>query len=256
MSRRGYSKDKKRSTKDWKPCFVFVSTGPKSPFTDFGHPSFCRVTPPKPNATLLSITRKLYGKEAIKIRSVVTKESLAELGFEFIRDELRHQLDLLSDLHGRSADYGPFVEQEGLGDEMEEDLLLGHLVGGKKRKRDTAPQVKQRAEAEERKLQDEVGRLTRELLEEKKRSSDLAEELLGEKSHSARLEEEKSSLSSEVGSTSARVVELEGEKVELVRQLEAKKGDQARCLEEAIEAFKASPEFVAVSMERMDKLVL
>ncbi|VFQ97414.1 unnamed protein product [Cuscuta campestris] len=129
--------------------------------------------------------------------------------------------------------------------------------------------MKEATEVEKKGLRDEVARLAKELLEKKSRSSNLARELLEEKSHSstlerenrdlqgcsAWLEEEKNLLSSEVGSISARVVELEEEKVDLSCQLEAEKGDLARLLEEAVETFKASPKFAAIAMGHMNKLV-
>ncbi|VFQ69514.1 unnamed protein product [Cuscuta campestris] len=120
------------------------------------------------DATDMSIIRKLYGKGVVEIRSVVTEESLAKLGFEFVKDEHRHQPNLLRDLHGRNTDFGPFgksslllaeyfdialrmlttlsvsVEQEGSGGEMDDQLLSHHLVRGKKRKRDVALQGKER----------------------------------------------------------------------------------------------------------------
>ncbi|VFQ79094.1 unnamed protein product [Cuscuta campestris] len=53
--------DKKGSTKDWKPFFVFLSTGPESPFTGSGLPSFRRIPCPPSDATLLSMTHQLCG---------------------------------------------------------------------------------------------------------------------------------------------------------------------------------------------------
>ncbi|VFR03424.1 unnamed protein product [Cuscuta campestris] len=49
---------------------------------------------------------------------------------------------MLRDLHRGVADCGPFVEQGGLGDEIEGDLLIGHFLEGRKRKRDAARQGK------------------------------------------------------------------------------------------------------------------
>ncbi|VFQ65582.1 unnamed protein product [Cuscuta campestris] len=170
--------DKKGSTKDWKPFFVFVSTWPESSFTGSGHPSFHHVQPPKSNATLLSITRKLCGKGSVEIMSARTEESLkawATLG--------------MIELAGREQDHQFALDE-----------------------------VRKAAEAKHMELQGEVTRLARELREEK--------------SHYAQLKEEKTSLSSEVGSVSARVVELE------------------------VEPFKTSPKFTTVAMERMSKLVV
>ncbi|VFQ83833.1 unnamed protein product [Cuscuta campestris] len=124
---------------------------------------------------------------------------------------------------------------------VQASLVIIELAGRAQDHQYAPDEMKEAAEPKQKDLQDEVARLARELTEEKKRSSNLAKELSDEKSHSARIEEEKTSLSSEVGFISARVVELEGEKVDLVQQLEAEKGDPARRLEEGIEAFKTSP---------------
>ncbi|VFQ80256.1 unnamed protein product [Cuscuta campestris] len=96
-----FTSDKKGSTKDWKPFFVFVSTGPESPFTGSWHPSILRVPSSKTNATLLSLTLKHCGQGAVEIKTMVTEESLAKLGFEFVKDEHRHQPDMLRDLPER-----------------------------------------------------------------------------------------------------------------------------------------------------------
>ncbi|VFQ91615.1 unnamed protein product [Cuscuta campestris] len=93
-----FASDKKGSTKDWKPFFVFVATGPESPFTGSGRPSFRHIPRPPPDATLLSITRQFCNKGVMNIKEVVTEETLAGLGFEFVQDELRHQPDLLRDI--------------------------------------------------------------------------------------------------------------------------------------------------------------
>ncbi|VFQ97980.1 unnamed protein product [Cuscuta campestris] len=68
------------------------------------------------------------------------------------------------------------------------------------------------------------------------------------------LEADKASLSLEVESVSARVVELEGEKSDQIQQLEMEKSDRARHAEGAVESFKSSPDFTMVALERMDKL--
>ncbi|VFQ91346.1 unnamed protein product [Cuscuta campestris] len=354
-----------------------------------GLPSFRRVPCPPSNATLLSITWKHCGQGAIEIKKVVTEESLAALGFEFVQDEHRHHPDLLRDALGGSVDCGPFVEP--LEKEMDDELLIGQFVAGRKRKRDATRQRKSKRsssrgedspprekiviEVEDRNdvapemgataisspprslmlggdlarssqgafserppsppvviyevategrsmrfsipppspslgdvqletlvtlpaqdrarisasseddlnnmvllklsqatlgmieivgwrqdrqaVMDEARKATedkqKELQEEVAR---LAKELEEEKGRSANLVIENTSLSSEVGSVSARVTALEGEKADLFQQLEAKKSDQARRLEEAIESFKSSPEFTAVAMERMNKLVV
>ncbi|VFQ79291.1 unnamed protein product [Cuscuta campestris] len=149
-----FTSDKKGSTKDWKPFFVFVSTGTESPFTGSGRPSFCRVPCPPSDATLAPITRQLCNKGAMNIKEVVSEESLAGLGFEFVQDELRHQPDLLRDNPRGSRhdqlrdtprgglDCGPFVESPELDEEMDGDLLLSRFTAGKKRKRETKSQGK------------------------------------------------------------------------------------------------------------------
>ncbi|VFQ79637.1 unnamed protein product [Cuscuta campestris] len=149
-----FASDKKGSTKDWKPFFVFVSTGPKSPFTGSGRPSFRRIPCPLSDATLLSIIRQLCNKGVMNIKEVVTEESLAGLGFEFVQDELRHQPDMLRDIPGghqpdqlrdileEGLDCGPFVELQDLGEEMDGDLLLSRFTAGRKRKREAKGQGK------------------------------------------------------------------------------------------------------------------
>ncbi|VFR03422.1 unnamed protein product [Cuscuta campestris] len=110
-----FASDKKGSTKDWKPFFVFVSTGPESPFTGSGRPSFRRIPRPPPDATLLSITRQFCNKGVMNIKEVVTEETLSGLGFEFVQDELRHQPDLLRDIPGgHQPDQLKDIPEEGL----------------------------------------------------------------------------------------------------------------------------------------------
>ncbi|VFQ95085.1 unnamed protein product [Cuscuta campestris] len=100
----------------------------------------------------MSITRQLYGQGVVEIKKVVTEESLAVLGFEFVQDELRHQPDLLRDVPGghqpdlpRDAPEGGFYfEPPGLEEEMDSDFLLGHFVAGRKRKRDATKQSRSR----------------------------------------------------------------------------------------------------------------
>ncbi|VFQ90910.1 unnamed protein product [Cuscuta campestris] len=308
-----FASDKKGSTKDWKPFFVFVSTGPESPFTGSGRPSFRRIPCPPSDATLLSITRQLCNKGVMNIKEVVTEETLAGLGFEFVQDELRHRPDLLRDTPG--------VESPDLEEEMDSDLLLSRFTAGKKRKRETRGQNKrssshqreslprepavivvedqddatletgtmagrspprsvmpggdltgssqgseddldnmvllrlsQAAKAKQEELQEEVARLTRELEEKENHCAALAAEKASQENRCVALEADKASLSSEVESVSARVVELEGEKFDLIQQLERERSDRARHAEEAVESFKSSPDFTMVAMERMDKL--
>ncbi|VFQ70832.1 unnamed protein product [Cuscuta campestris] len=149
-----FTSDKKGSTKDWKPFFVFVSKGPESLFTGSGLPSFRRIPCSPSDATLLSMTHQLCGRGAVNIKEVVTEESLPKMGFEFVQDELRHQPELLRDVPGGSQpdlprgapkgglDCGPFVEPQGLEGEMDSDLLLSRFMAGKKRKRDATKQSK------------------------------------------------------------------------------------------------------------------
>ncbi|VFQ76067.1 unnamed protein product [Cuscuta campestris] len=194
-------------------------------------------------AKLLADTKKLCREGAVEIRTVVTEESLAKLGFEFVRDDHRHQPTLLRDLHGKDADSGPFVEPKG---EAEDDMLLlrhlkvdqkeeekknvaphgnehrlsssheDHFQGGDRRGRSrrtdsrggvggdgcqlpvtgkgkgrpgvfelarrmnthqsALDEVKEAVEAEKKKLRDETDHLTKELLEERTRSSNLERE--------------------------------------------------------------------------------
>ncbi|VFQ85708.1 unnamed protein product [Cuscuta campestris] len=358
-----FASDKKGSTKDWKPFFVFVSTGPESPVTGSGRPSFRRIPCPPPDATLISIARQLCNKGVMNIKEVVTEETLAGLGFEFVQDELRHQPDLLRDIPGghrpdqlkdspeEGLDCGPF------GGEMDGDLLLSRFTTGKKRKREAKGQGKRssshhgespprepavivvedqddatwrRGVASERPpsppaltyematkgrstrlcipplprslgdvqletlitlpaedqarisagseddldnmvllrlsqatlgMIEVVGRrrgqqaaLGEALKTSEAKQKELQEEKASQENRCVALEADKASLSSEVESVSARVVELEGEKSDLIEQLEMEKGDRARCVEEAIESFKSSPDFTTIALEQMDKL--
>ncbi|VFQ95894.1 unnamed protein product [Cuscuta campestris] len=432
-----FTSDKKGSTKDWKPFFVFVSMGPESPFTGSGLPSFRRLPCPPSDATLLSMTHQLCGRGAVNIKEVVTEESLAKMGFEFVQDELRHQPELLRDfpgggqsdqprgISGEGLDCGPFgnlppflpkcsssphslanhfpllVELQDLGEEMDSDLMLSRFTAGRKRKReakdqgkrtsshrrdsssqelvvivvedqdDAAPEtgtmaahsslpplvpggdlagssqgiVPERppsspavtyevategrstrlsippppqslgdvqletlitlpaeeqarisagseddldnmvllrlsqatlgmievvgrkrgrqaasdeamkaAEAKQKELQEEVARLMKELEEKESRCATLEAEKASQMDRCVALEADKTSLSLEVESVSARVVELEGEKSDLIKQLEMEKSDRARHTEGAVESFKSSPDFTMVALERMDKL--
>ncbi|VFQ76195.1 unnamed protein product [Cuscuta campestris] len=385
-----FASDKKGSTKDWKPYFVFVSTGPESPFTGSGRPSFRRIPCPPSDATLLSITRQLCNKGVMNIKEVVTEETLAGLGFEFLQDELRHQPDLLRDIPGghqpvqpkdipeEGLDCGPFVELQDSGEEMDGDLLLSRFTAGKKRKRETKGQGKRpsshhregpskepavivvedqddaaletgaaserppsppavtyevatggrstrlcipplpqslgdvqletlitlpaedqarisagseddldnmvllrlsqatlgmievvgrrrghqaalgealkTSEAKQKELQEEVIRLTRELGEREDRCAALAAEKTSKENRCVALEADKAALSLEVESVSARVVELEGEKSDLIQLLGVERSDRVRYAEKAVESFKSSPDFAMVAMERMEEL--
>ncbi|VFQ65926.1 unnamed protein product [Cuscuta campestris] len=120
-------------------------------------------------------------------------------------------------------------------------LGMIELVGRRQDRQATMDEARKAAEDKQRELHEEVAHLARELEEEKGRS--------------AVIETKNASLSSELGSVSARVAELEGEKTDLIQQLEVEKSDQVRRMEEAIESFKSSPDFAAVAMEQMDKLV-
>ncbi|VFQ93638.1 unnamed protein product [Cuscuta campestris] len=337
-----FTNEEKGSTKDWKPFFVFVSTGHESPFTGSGLPSFRRIPCPPSNATLLSMTHQLCGRGAVNINEVVTEESLAKMGFEFVQDELRHQPELLRDVHGGSQpdlprgapegglDCGPFVEPQGLDGEMDSDLLLGRFMAGKNRKRDATKQSKSKRSSSRGEAIHSPPRslipggdlagssqavtserppsspaVTYEVVTEgrsmrfnipppspslgdvqletfitlpaqdrarisagseddlnsmillrlsQEEVARLMRELDGKEVCCAVLEAEKASLSSEVESVSARVVELEGEKTDLIQQLEVERSDRVHHVEEAIESFKSSPDFSMVAMERMDKL--
>ncbi|VFQ88766.1 unnamed protein product [Cuscuta campestris] len=315
-----FTSDKKGSTKDWKPFFVFVSTGPESPFTGSGLPSFRRIPCPPSDATLFSITRQLCGKGAVNIKEVVTEESLAELGFEFVQDELRHQPDLLRDtpggpqpdqlrdIHEGGLDCGPFgtfllfLSRNSYLLPLEANhflcFQLSHKVTyevateGRSTRfsipppspslRDAQLEVVVTLSAQDRarisagseedlnnmvllKLSQAtlgmielVGRRQdrQAAIDAERKVARLARELEEEKGRSSALETEKASLSSEVGSVSARVAELEGDSTDLIQQLEVERSDQVRRVKEAIESFKSSPDFAAVAMERMDKLVV
>ncbi|VFR03160.1 unnamed protein product [Cuscuta campestris] len=281
-----FTSDKKGSTKDWKPFFVFVSTGPESPFTGSGLQSFHRIPCPPPDATLLSITRQLCGQRAAEIKEVVTEESLVALGFEFVQDEL--------------------LEPQGLEKEMDSDLLLGRFVAGKKRKRDaTKPSKSKRSssrgedgpsceqvviEVEDQDdaalgtgmmainptprslvLGGDLAGSSQEAFSERPRSPPAVTyeatlgmiELVGRRqdlqavmdAERRAIEDKQRELQEEVARLARESeVEKEGEKTDLIQQLEVEKSDQARRVEEAIELFKSSPDFAAVAMERMDKL--
>ncbi|VFQ59384.1 unnamed protein product [Cuscuta campestris] len=103
--------------------------------------SFQRVKPQPATAKLLANTKKL-SQGAVEIRTVVTEESLAKLGFKFVKDERHHQPTLLRDILGRNADSGPFVElKEDTEGDMDQYQLPCCLTLGdqkKKRKRDAA----------------------------------------------------------------------------------------------------------------------
>ncbi|VFQ59959.1 unnamed protein product [Cuscuta campestris] len=117
-------------------------------------PSFRRIPCPRPDATLLSITRQLCNKGGMNIKEVVTEEALAGLGFEFVQDELRHQPGLLRDTPGghqpnqlkdvpeEGLDCGPFVELQDSGEEIDSELLLSRFTAWRKRKRETRGQGK------------------------------------------------------------------------------------------------------------------
>ncbi|VFQ68923.1 unnamed protein product [Cuscuta campestris] len=343
---------KKGSTKDWKPFFVFVSTGPESLFTGSGRPSFRRIPRPPPDATLLSITHQFCNKGVMNIKEVVTEETLAGLGFEFVQDELRHQPDLLRDIPGghqpdqlkdipeEGLDCGPFVELQDSGKEMDSDLLLSRFTAGRKRKRETKGQGKRSSSHHEESpsrepavivVEDQEdatqepgtmagqspphpvmqggdlvgssqgialerppsppavtyevatgGRSTRLCIpplpqslgdvqletlitlpaeDQARISAGSKDDLdnmvllrLSQENRCVALEADKAFLFSEVESVSARVVKLEGEKSDLIQQLEVERSDRAHHAEEAVESFKSSPDFTVVAMERMEEL--
>ncbi|VFQ72540.1 unnamed protein product [Cuscuta campestris] len=310
-----FASDKNGSTKDWKPFFVFVLTGPESPFTGSRCPSFRRVPCPPPDATLLSITRQLCNKGVMNIKEVVTEETLSGLGFEFVQDELRHQPDLLRDIPGgyqpdqlkdipeEGLDCGPFVTYEvetggrstrlcippppqSLGDVQLETLItlpaedqarisagsednldnmvllrlsqatlgMTEVVGRKRSRQAALDEAMRAAEAKQKELQEEVARLTRELEEKESRCATLVVEKASQEDRCITLEADKVSLSLEVESVSARVVELEREKSDLIQQLEMERSDWVRHAEEAVESFKSSPDFTTVALEWMDKV--
>ncbi|VFQ80926.1 unnamed protein product [Cuscuta campestris] len=133
-------------------------------------------------------------------------------------------------------------------------LGMIEVVGRKRGRQAAADEAMKAAEAKQRELQEEVARLTRELEEKENRCAALAVEKASQENRCVALEADKASLSLEVESVSARVVELEGEKSDLIQQLEVERSDRVRHAEEAVESFKSSPDFTVVAMERMEEL--
>ncbi|VFQ73964.1 unnamed protein product [Cuscuta campestris] len=134
--------------------------------------------------------------------------------------------------------------------------MLGMIeVVGRKRSRQAAlDEAMKAAEAKQKELQEEVARLTRELEEKESRCAALVAEKASQVDRCVALEADKASLSSEVEAVSARLVELEGEKSDLIQQLEVERSDRVRHAEETVESFKFSPDFTMVPQEQMDKL--
>ncbi|VFQ98447.1 unnamed protein product [Cuscuta campestris] len=133
-------------------------------------------------------------------------------------------------------------------------LGMIEVVGRKRGRLAATDEAMKAAEAKQKELQQEVARLTRELEERESRCAALEAEKTSQEDRCVTLEADKAYLSSEVESVSARVVELEGEKIDLIKQLEKEREDRVRHAEEAIESFKSSPDFTMVALERMDKL--
>ncbi|VFQ64796.1 unnamed protein product [Cuscuta campestris] len=134
--------------------------------------------------------------------------------------------------------------------------MLGmiEVVGWKRGRQAAADEVMKAAEAKQKELQEEVARLTRELEEKENRCAALIVEKASQENRCVALEADKASLSLVVESVSARVVELEGEKSDLIQQLEVERSDRVRHAEGAVESFKSSPDFTVVAMERMEEL--
>ncbi|VFQ59427.1 unnamed protein product [Cuscuta campestris] len=128
------------------------------------------------------------------------------------------------------------------------------VVGQKRGRQAAADEAMKAAEAKQKELQEEVAQLTRELEEKENRCAALAAEKASQENRCVALEANKASLSLEVESVSARVVELEGEKYDLIQQLEVERSDRVRHAEGAVESFKSSPDFTVVAMERMEEL--
>ncbi|VFQ79100.1 unnamed protein product [Cuscuta campestris] len=133
-------------------------------------------------------------------------------------------------------------------------LGMIEVVGRKRGCQASADEAMKAAEAKQKELQEEVARLTRELEEKENRCAALAVEKASQENRCVALEADKASLSLEVESVSARVVELEGEKSDLIQQLEVERSDRVRHAEGAVESFKSSPNFTVVAMERMEEL--
>ncbi|VFQ95610.1 unnamed protein product [Cuscuta campestris] len=367
-----FASDKKGSTKDWKPYFVFVSTGPESPFTGSGRPSFRRIPCPPPDATLLSITRQLCNKGVMNIKERTPAQSLhwreeeeeretkgqgrrssshhegspsREPAVIVVEDHedatletgtmaghspprsMRPGGNLAGSSRGIASERPPAVTYEvatggrstrlcipplpqSLGDVQLETLItlpaedqarisagseddldnmvllrlsqvlalilpalvlffsyaldphalvqatLGmiEVVGRRRGRQAAADEAMKTAEAKQKELQEEVARLTRELEEKENRCAALAVEKTSQENRCAALEADKASLSLEMESVSARVLELEGEKTDLIQQLEVERSDRVRHAEEAVESFKSSPDFTVVAMEQMEEL--
>ncbi|VFQ61674.1 unnamed protein product [Cuscuta campestris] len=133
-------------------------------------------------------------------------------------------------------------------------LGMIEVVGRRRGRQAAADEAMKAAEAKQKELQEEVARLTRELEEKKNRCAALAVEKTSQENRCAALEADKASMSLELESVSARVLELEGEKTDLIQQLEVERSDRVRYAEEAVESFKSSPDFTVVAMERMEDL--
>ncbi|VFQ95796.1 unnamed protein product [Cuscuta campestris] len=132
-------------------------------------------------------------------------------------------------------------------------LGMIEVVSRKRGRQAAADEAMKAAEAKQKELQEEVARLTRELEEKENRCAALAVEKASQENRCVALEADKASLSLEVESVSARVVELEGEKYDLIQQLEVERSDRVCHAEGVVESFKSSPDFTVVAMERMEE---
>ncbi|VFQ79505.1 unnamed protein product [Cuscuta campestris] len=297
-----FASDKKGSTKDWKPYFVFVSTGPESPFTvelqDSGEemdgdlllsrltagrkrkreakgqgkrssshhgegPSqepAVIVVEDQDDATLETGTVTGHSPPPLLTYEVATGGRSTRLCIHPLPQSLGDvQLETLITL--------PAEDQARISAGSEDDLdnmvllrlsqaTLGmiEVVGRRRGHQAALGEALKTSEAKQKELQEEVVRLTRELGEKEDRCAALAAEKTSKENHCVALEADKAALSLEVESVSARVVELEGEKSDLIQQLGVERSDRVRYAEEAVESFKSSPDFAMVAMERMEEL--
>ncbi|VFQ69062.1 unnamed protein product [Cuscuta campestris] len=275
-----FASDKKGSTKDWKPFFVFVSTGPESPFTEPAvivvedqedatqepgtmagqsppHPvmqggdlvgssqGIALERPPSPPAVTYEVAT---GGRSTRLCIPPLPQSLGDVQLETL-------ITLAAEDQARIS--------AGSKDDLDNMVLLRlsqatlgmiEVVGRKRGRQAAADEAMKAVEAKQKELQEEVARLTRELEEKENRCAALAVEKASQENRCVALEADKASLSLEVESVSARVVELEGEKSDLIQQLEVDRSDRVRHAEEAVESFKSSPDFTVVAMERMEEL--
>ncbi|VFQ68870.1 unnamed protein product [Cuscuta campestris] len=200
------------------------------------------------------------------------------------------------------------VEPQGLEEEMDGDLLIGHFIAGRKRKRDATRQSKSRrssSRGEDSPLREQVvievedqddaaletgtmaisspprslmlgGDLDRARISAGSEDDlnnmvllKLSQATLGMIELVGQRQDRQAAMDEAKKAAEDKQKELQDEVARLARELEEEKGrsanletknaslsSEAHRLEEAIESFKSSPEFTAVAMERMGKLVV